>query len=93
MNEEKKSCFGYKLSPDWYKTIKNFELKWTVLKIKHKVSIINKVHVLVDHIPQFILKTGKPLGEFSEQVVESCHQKWARLYKWYAVKEVLRDKI
>jgi len=23
MNEVKKSCFGYKLSPDWYKTIKN----------------------------------------------------------------------
>ena len=31
---------------------------------------------------------GKSLAEFSEQVIESCHQKFAKIYRWYAVKEV-----
>ena len=44
--------------------------------------------MLIEHVPQFIFKTEKPLAEFSEQVVESCHQKFAQMYRWYAVKEV-----
>ena len=69
MNEVKKSCFGYKLEADFYKKIKTFELKWTVLKIKHKVSVINKVHFLIEHVPQSIFKTGKPLQNFQNKLL------------------------
>ena len=84
----KKSCFGFTLDPDWYKSIRNFELKWIVLKVKFKVSVINKCHIIFTHVEQQILRTGRALGEFSEQAVEACHQKFKVIWEWYKVKDV-----
>ena len=36
----------------------------------------------------FIKRQQRPLGEFSEQVVEACHQKLDKIWQWYCVKNV-----
>ena len=84
----KKSCYGYTLESNYASTIRNFELKWVVLKVKYKVSITNKCHIAFTHVQQAIERTGKALGEFSEQVVEATHQKFNTVWEWYKVKDV-----
>ena len=65
-----------------------FELKWIILKVKYKVSITNKCHIAITHVQQTIQRTGKALGEFSEQVVEATHQKFNTVWQWYKVKNL-----
>ena len=57
--------------------------KWTQLKEKFSVSIPNKCHIIFDHLEEFIIRKNRPLGEFSEQVVESSHQKLKQIWEWY----------
>ena len=42
--------------------------------------------------PEFINRQGKPLSEFSEQVVEAAHQKLDKIWQFYIVKMVESDK-
>ena len=53
-----------------------------------KVTIPNKLHVIFEHVPYFIEKHKKPLGEFSEEVVEATHQKFDTVWSSYKVKDV-----
>ena len=76
IRELKKACFGFTLDPDYKEKVRIFELKWAVLRIKYGVSITNKCHVIIAHLIYFIMKSGKPLGEFSEQAIEAAHQKF-----------------
>ena len=47
------------------------------------ISKINKIHAIVTHVPEFIKMTGKPLGIFSEQAMESVHHDFAETWKDY----------
>ena len=46
----------------------------------------------MDHLEEFIERQGKPLGEFSEQVVEAAHQKLDKIWQNYLVKMVKTEK-
>ena len=59
-----------------------------ILNQLFRVSIPNKHHEICEHVPHFIKKPIKPLGEFSEEVVESTHQKFDTVWKCYEVKDV-----
>ena len=48
----------------------------------------NKYHIIFEHVEDFIETQGKPLGEFSEQVVEAAHQKLDKIWQFYIVKMV-----
>ena len=87
LNEVKKNCFVYEAGKNWYSSIRNFELKWIVLKVKYNLSITNKVHIIFSHIQEVIYKTGKGLGEGSEQSLEACHHKFDVIWQWYKVKD------
>ena len=58
------------------------------LKEKFSASIPNKCHIIFDHLEEFIIRKNRPLGEFSEQVVESSHQKLKQIWEWYIVKDL-----
>ena len=31
------------------------------------------IHIIMDHVEDYVLLTGKALGKVSDQIVESCH--------------------
>ena len=55
------SCFGAEAHPDYKERINEFETKWEELYITHDMWFTNKVHVIIDHVPQAIERTGKGL--------------------------------
>ena len=46
------------------------------LTLTFDIAYTNKAHVLIDHLPQVIEKTGRGLFWESEQVVEATHSKF-----------------
>ena len=64
-------------------TCKNVSWRWNLPKIynkfqpslarEHGVSITNEVHIIMDHVEEYILTTAKGLGRMSDQIVEACH--------------------
>ena len=60
----------------WEKSLENFQILWTVLKTDLNLSMSNKVHIITEHIPQYIASTGYGLAMVSDQGVESMHQGW-----------------
>ena len=60
---------------EYYKDqIKIFKYEWSLLKKEFGVSKPLKIHIMEDHIGEYIEETGKPLGKTSDQTVENCHQ-------------------
>ena len=70
LNEVTKACFGQTLAPNFQDSIEKFKKCWTDLALKPTP----KAHVLFSHVPQFIQKFNEPLGKYSEQPIETCHQ-------------------
>ena len=84
-HDVKLGCFGYKLDPNYYKSIRTFELKMVILKIKFKVSVLPKCHGVFEHIQQVILETGRAIGQDSEQVLETGHQKFHKVKIYHVI--------
>ena len=71
-NEIRISCFGQKIIGDYEAKIQAFKNNYSQLMFCDDVSIINKMHLLFDHIAEFVKKKG-PLGKFSAQTGEAIH--------------------
>ena len=84
----KQSCFGFALEESYKKDIENFRDSWVQLNIEFGIPVSNKCHIIFSHLEDFIERQQRPLGEFSEQVVEACHQKLDKIWQWYCVKNV-----
>ena len=69
--------------PNYKEKIKEFEAKWEDLYISHDIWFTNKVHVIIDHVPQAIERTGKGLLGNSEQVVEATQAKFEKFWSKY----------
>ena len=68
------SCFGMELDPEYEKYIKDFKELYLTLRI----SVTPKVHILIEHVPDFCKKHVRSLGWYSEQALESCHHDFLR---------------
>lgn len=75
----RKACFGNELDPNYRQLIKNFEGACTHLKIVK----FSKLHILVDHVADFIERKQKPLGFYSEQASESVHADFQKTWDHY----------
>ena len=64
---------------------------WVQLNFEFGIPIPNKVHIIFDHLEEFIERQKKPLGEFSEEVVEAAHQRLDQIWQWYIVKMVEKE--
>ena len=87
LRNAKKACFGTKLYEDWDKHISDFDELFDKLGI----SKINKIHAIVTHVPEFIKMTGKPLGIYSEQAMESVHHDFQETWKDYQRGEIAKS--
>ena len=67
-------------------SISRFILKWGIPNLPET----NKVHIIMAHIPQYILKSGYGLGMCSDEGIESMHQELRR--KLEKSKYVVKDK-
>merc|ERR1712055_839787 len=63
------SCFGMTLEPGYENDIIRFKEIYVDLGL----SITPKVHILIEHVPDFCKKHGHSLGMYSEQALESSH--------------------
>ena len=88
LNDVKESCFGFYLGQNYKETIRKLEKNWLILFKKYNVNITNKCHVIFKHVEEFIDRKKRPLGKYSEQVVEVAHQKLNQIWEWYNVKDV-----
>lgn len=77
------ACFHSTLDETYQQKITHFAAYYRALNI----STTSKVHIMIRHVPEFIREHGKPLGQFSEQVVESCHAKFDKLFNSYRIKD------
>ena len=48
--------------------------KWGILHEKHNINFPNKVHILCDHVADYVEISGLPLGATSDQLIEASHQ-------------------
>jgi len=74
LNDVISSCFGMVLDTEYEHYIAQFKDVYIDLGI----SITPKVHILVEHVPDFIKKHKRSLGWYSEQAVESIHYDFLR---------------
>ena len=66
------------LAPDYKEKIKAFEDSWMVLHDKYKVTIPNKVHIIVTHLVEYFDERGITLNQTSDQTIESMHHELFR---------------
>ena len=45
-----------------------------ILNELFKVSYTNKIHIIIDHVPEYIREKKLSLGQTSDQVIEASHQ-------------------
>ena len=86
----KSSCFGPKLGNNYKQDIIQFEEKWMQLYREFQLPFSNKCHVIIDHVPQAIERSGASLFLSSEQVVEASHQKFNVFWESYKVNDLER---
>ena len=82
------SCFGYTLDPFYKDVITRFRSSFNHLRDQFGCSETNKLHIIFNHVADFIEEVGKPLGEFSEQELESAHSEFAKIWARYKVKQL-----
>ena len=55
----KEACFKPVLKPNWREAVTRFKNAWQDLYIYFDIWFSNKVHILIEHLPQVIERTGK----------------------------------
>lgn len=75
------SCFSMTLQADYVKHINLFKESYEALGI----SVTPKIHAIFFHVTEFCSKTGKGLGFYSEQVIESLHHDFSDTWKNFKV--------
>ena len=91
IQDVKESCFGPKLNPNYQVAIDNFEKAWYDIYIEFDIAFTNKCHVIIEHVPQVIQRTGESLFAASEQVVEATHAKFDKMWQRYKVVDMERE--
>lgn len=77
LNSVVTSCFGMELADSYDDDIESF--KEAYIDLGYPAS--PKVHALLVHVPEFITRTGKSLGIFSEQSCETFHSVFQNSWK------------
>lgn len=85
------SCFGYSLDPYYKDVIGRFKSSFDSLREMFGCSETNKLHIIFNHVEDFIEEVGRPLGEYSEQELESSHSKFAQIWSRFKVKQLTSE--
>ena len=90
LRQFKIACCGNLLDPNVIDIIKELEKSVNILKDKFKISITNKMHIIIAHVPEYIQETRLSLGQTSDQLIEASHQHVNKRFQGsnYTVKDI-----
>ena len=63
------------LENDFEEVIKSFENSYNSLKTQFKISIPNKIHVMISHLSTYLKNSGESLKKVTDQTIEATHSK------------------
>ena len=77
-------------NPYYRNVIQNFENKWHHLQQKFGITSPPKVHIICEHIDEYIESKGIALGRTSDQLIEQTPQQTNKLFtkSHYYVKDL-----
>ena len=79
-------CFGcHSLDPCYSDLIQKFQSDFTNLQNAFCVSETVKVHIICEHVKEYLDMEGKPLGKLSEQELENSHSAFTKVWSRYKV--------
>jgi hypothetical protein len=83
------SCFHVDLLDSWQEDIICFGVKLAnLLNMFPRVKMTPKWHIILNHVPEWIERNNKGLGQVSEQEVEDTHSQFEKVWSKYRVKNV-----
>ena len=65
---------GKLLSANYKSVFKNFRETFMFLHTTYGLSLTPKLHIIFDHVEEYIDESGKSLGFVTDQTVEAAHQ-------------------
>ena len=83
----KDSFFGTVLPADFADVAAGFKTQLNLLHTVGKVPITPKLHIMAEHVIQWVEKHGRALGEDSEQAVEASHASFDELWGSFRVND------
>ena len=86
------SCFGKEAHDNYKEQINAFEQCSFDIYMEFDVNFSTKAHILIEHVPQVIQRTGKGLFFQSEEVVEATHSKFDIFWQRFKVIDVESEK-
>ena len=83
-----KDClFGTSLPSNYNEVVSRFKAQLALLHNSLGLPITPQLHVMAEHMVQWVDKHGRALGEESEQAVEAVHATFADLWGHFLVKD------
>ena len=83
----KDTFFGTILPTNFVELAAGFKTKLNLLHTVGKVPITPKLHIMAEHVIQWVEKHGRALGEDSEQAVEASHASFDELWGSFRVND------
>ena len=85
-----KSQFQVSLQDSWQEDTNNFGVRLAELqKAFPSVRMTPKWHIILNHVPEWLMRNNRGLGQVSEQEVEDTHSQFEKVWAKYRVKSVL----
>ena len=69
------------LDENYDDVIATFSENYTILNIKFNVSITNKVHIVMDHLTEYLKEKQTTLKKTTDQTIECTHSKLDKFLK------------
>ena len=84
-----KSQFQVNLLDSWQEDSNNFGARLLELQVAFPcVRMTPKWHIILNHVPEWLKRNNKGLGQVSEQEVEDTHSQFEKVWAKYRVKSV-----
>lgn len=83
----KDAFFGTVLSSNYLDIAADFKSQLYLMHTSLKLPITPKLHMMAEHVVQWVEKYGRALGDESEQAVEAAHASYDELWRSFCVKD------
>ena len=81
----KTAVFGTELSSNYLEVMRDFKIHLDLAHMASLLPITPKLHIISEHIIQWVEMTGDSLAKSNEAAVEAAHHVWWEVWKHYKV--------
>jgi hypothetical protein len=81
----KSAVFGTELANNYEEVMKDFKIHLDLAHLASLLPITPKLHIIAEHILQWVEMTGESLAKSNEAAVEAAHHVWWEVWKHYKV--------